>query len=121
MRWRPLTTFLQTLIDMKNAQAPEASGLRARLSARPRPFISAVFALLATPTQTARIERALEDWEMVRAKLSLPRASIRSNRPPGQHDRTSWRSADMSRTARDTAEPRPAGSSDPAAVERAGL
>ena len=27
MRWRPVTTVFQSLIDMKNAQQPEAIGL----------------------------------------------------------------------------------------------
>ena len=34
MRWRPLTTFLQTMIDMKNAQIPTATGPLPMITAR---------------------------------------------------------------------------------------
>jgi uncharacterized membrane protein len=70
MRWRPLTTFLQTMIDMKNAQAPGAyrayaHDYRADLAR----FISAVFDLPASDDQMARIESALADRERVGEQL----------------------------------------------------
>jgi uncharacterized membrane protein len=70
MRWRPLTTFLQTMIDMKNAQAPW--GYRA-FAHDYRPdlarFVSAVFALPASDEQMARIETALEERDQVGEQL----------------------------------------------------
>ena len=70
MRWRPITTFFQTLVDMKNAQIPGpyrawAHDYRADL---PR-FVSEVYGLPATPEQLARIETALQLRETVREQL----------------------------------------------------
>jgi uncharacterized membrane protein len=70
MRWRPITTFFQSLVDMKNAQIPGpyrawAHDCRADL---PR-FVSAVYGLPATPEQLARIETALPLRESVREQL----------------------------------------------------
>jgi uncharacterized membrane protein len=70
MRWRPITTFFQSLVDMKNAQIPGpyrawAHDYRADL---PR-FVSAVYGLPATPEQLARIETALPLRESVREQL----------------------------------------------------
>ena len=70
MRWRPITTFFQSLIDMKNAQIPGpyrawAHDYRADL---PR-FISEVYGLPATPEQLTRIETALPLRESVREQL----------------------------------------------------
>jgi uncharacterized membrane protein len=70
MRWRPISTFFQTLIDMKNAQVPGpyrawAHDYRADL---PR-FISEVFRLPVTPQQLARVEEALVERERVREHL----------------------------------------------------
>jgi uncharacterized membrane protein len=70
MRWRPLTTFFQSLIDMKNAQQPGsyrawAHDYRADL---PR-FLSEVYGVPATPAQLARIEDALQQRETVRQRL----------------------------------------------------
>jgi uncharacterized membrane protein len=70
MRWRPITTFFQSLVDMKNAQIPGpyrawAHDYRADL---PR-FVSAVYGLPATPEQLARIEAALPLRESVREHL----------------------------------------------------
>jgi hypothetical protein len=70
MRWRPITTFFQTLVDMKNAQVPGeyrawAHDYRADL---PR-FISEVYALPAAPEQLTRIEEALRLRETVRERL----------------------------------------------------
>jgi uncharacterized membrane protein len=70
MRWRPLTTFFQSLIDMKNAQIPGeyrawAHDYRADL---PR-FVSEVYGLPATADQMARIEVAVQQRETVRERL----------------------------------------------------
>jgi uncharacterized membrane protein len=83
MRWRPLTTFLQTMIDMKNAQAPW--GYRAYAhDYRPdiARFVSAVFGLSASDTQMARVESALADRDRVGEELfgswSVAQAAHRS-------------------------------------------
>jgi hypothetical protein len=70
MRWRPLTTFFQSLVDMKNAQTSGAFGAfrhdyRADL---PR-FLSDVFELPASEEQLRSIEETLEVRETVREKL----------------------------------------------------
>jgi len=70
MRWRPLTTFFQSLVDMKNAQTAGAyrawqHDYRADL---PR-FFSEVYGLPATPEQLHRIEETLELRETVRERL----------------------------------------------------
>ncbi|MET0763546.1 MAG: alpha/beta-hydrolase family protein [Blastococcus sp.] len=70
MRWRPVTTFFQSLIDMKNAQTAGPFGAnqhdyRADL---PR-FLSGVYGLPATEEQLRRIEDILEVRETVRERL----------------------------------------------------
>jgi uncharacterized membrane protein len=70
MRWRPLTTFFQSLVDMKNAQTAGAyrawqHDYRADL---PR-FLSEVYGLPVTPDQLRRIEETLELRETVRERL----------------------------------------------------
>ena len=75
MRWRPITTFFQSLIDMKNAQVPGpfrawAHDYRADL---PR-VLSDVYDLPATPEQLARIEEALQVRE-TRARAGLRRGA----------------------------------------------
>jgi uncharacterized membrane protein len=70
MRWRPITTFFQSLVDMKNAQIPGeyrawAHDYRADL---PR-FLSEVYGLPAAPEQLVRIEEALRLRETVRERL----------------------------------------------------
>jgi len=70
MRWRPVTTFFQSLVDMKNAQTSGAFGAnqhdyRADL---PR-FLSDVYGLPATEEQLLRIEETLQVRETVREKL----------------------------------------------------
>ena len=70
MRWRPVTTFFQSLVDMKNAQTPGpfrawAHDYRADL---PR-FLSDVYGLPAAPAQLARIEETLQVRETVRERL----------------------------------------------------
>jgi uncharacterized membrane protein len=73
MRWRPITTFFQSLIDMKNAQIPGAYRAWAH-DYRPdmARFISEVYELPATPEQLASIESALEARESYREKLFTP-------------------------------------------------
>jgi uncharacterized membrane protein len=70
MRWRPLTTFFQSLMDMKNAQTSGPFGAnqhdyRADL---PR-FLNDVYGLAASEEQLLRIEEALKVRETVREKL----------------------------------------------------
>ena len=70
IRWRPITTFFQLLIDMKNAQVPgryRAWGHDYRPDV-PR-FISEVFDLPATAEQLDRIEAAVQSRETVREQL----------------------------------------------------
>ena len=70
MRWRPITTFFQLLVDMKNAQTPgvyQAS----RHDYRPdlTRFVNEVYGLGATEDQLARVERALAQREEARERL----------------------------------------------------
>jgi uncharacterized membrane protein len=70
MRWRPITTFFQSLVDMKNAQIPGdyrawAHDYRPDLAR----FVSEVFDLPASPRQLADIEAALERRETAREHL----------------------------------------------------
>jgi len=70
MRWRPITTFFQLLVDMKNAQTPgvyQAS----RHDYRPdlTRFVNAVYALGATEEQLVRVELALAQREEARERL----------------------------------------------------
>jgi uncharacterized membrane protein len=70
MRWRPVTSFLHGLMDMKNAQ--QMAGYRAWAHVY-RPdlarFISAVYDLPASPEQLQRIEQALQAREEIRDTL----------------------------------------------------
>jgi uncharacterized membrane protein len=70
MRWRPVTTFFQSLVDMKNAQEPGSYRAWAHdyRSDLPR-FLSDVYGVPATPPQLARIEEALRLRETVRQRL----------------------------------------------------
>jgi uncharacterized membrane protein len=70
MRWRPLTTFLQTLIDMKNAQVPGAYRAWAH-DYRPdlARFIRDVYDLPASDEEMMRVEQALEKREAARERL----------------------------------------------------
>jgi uncharacterized membrane protein len=91
MRWRPLTTFLQTMIDMKNAQIPGAYLANAH-DYRPdlARFLAAVYDLPASEEQMARIERALEERETTRAHLfarSAPPIEQLRAAPPGPGSR----------------------------------
>ena len=79
MDWRPITTFFQSLIDMKNAQIPGpyrawAHDYRPDLAR----FINAVFELAATPQQLAAVEAALEQRETAREHLFAPPAAVTS-------------------------------------------
>ncbi|SEO55412.1 Alpha/beta-hydrolase family protein [Trujillonella endophytica] len=70
MRWRPLTTFFQSLVDMKNAQTSGPFGAwqhdyRADL---PR-FLADVFGLPVTPAQLRGIEETLRLRETVRERM----------------------------------------------------
>ena len=76
MRWRPITTFFQSLVDMKNAQAPGpfrawAHDYRADL---PR-FVSEVFELPASPEQMSAVEAALRRRESTREELFSRKAA----------------------------------------------
>jgi hypothetical protein len=70
MRWRPLTTFLQTLVDMKNAQVPGAYRAWAH-DYRPdlARFIRDVYDLPASDEELMRVEQALEKREAAREHL----------------------------------------------------
>jgi uncharacterized membrane protein len=70
MRWRPITTFFQSLVDMKNAQVPGVYRAWAHdyRSDLPR-FLSEVFELPVVAEQLARIEQALRVRETVREQL----------------------------------------------------
>ena len=67
MRWRPVTTFFQSLVDMKNAQIPGAYRAWAH-DYRPdlADFIRDVFELDCTDEQLARIKTACEQREEYR-------------------------------------------------------
>jgi uncharacterized membrane protein len=70
LRWRPVTSFLHTLMDMKNAQ--KMVGYRAWAhDYRPdiARFVSEVYDLPATPEELERIEAALRRREEAREDL----------------------------------------------------
>jgi uncharacterized membrane protein len=70
MRWRPLTTFFQSLIDMKNAQvAGQYRAWQHDYRADLPRFLSDVYGLPVTPDQLRRIEETLELRETVRERL----------------------------------------------------
>ena len=73
MRWRPITTFFQSLVDMKNAQVPGAYRAWAH-DYRPdlARFISEVFDLPASPQQMSDIETALAARETYREQMFEP-------------------------------------------------
>ncbi|MGH9259752.1 MAG: alpha/beta-hydrolase family protein, partial [Acidimicrobiales bacterium] len=82
LRWRPITTFLQALVDMKNAQVPGAyrawgHDYRPDLTR----FVAEVFGLKASEEQLRRVEAALEDRESARARF-LSAESLGSMQPP---------------------------------------
>ena len=67
MRWRPVTTFFQSLVDMKNAQIPGAYRAWAHDYRPDLPdFIRDVFELDCTDDQLARVKSACEQREAFR-------------------------------------------------------
>jgi uncharacterized membrane protein len=70
MRWRPVTTFFQSLVDMKNAQTagPYRAWQHDYRADLPR-FLSDVLELPVTPGQLRRVEETLELREGVRERL----------------------------------------------------
>ena len=67
MRWRPITTFFQTLIDMKNAQIPGAYRAWAHDYRPDLPeFIRDVYGLECSDEQMDRIKAACEQREQFR-------------------------------------------------------
>jgi uncharacterized membrane protein len=80
LRWRPITTFFQCLVDMKNAQLP---GVYRAWAHDYRPdlprFVSEVFELPASTRQLAAVEAALRQRESVREKLFAPPAAVTSD------------------------------------------
>jgi hypothetical protein len=70
MRWRPLTTFFQSLVDMKNAQTagPYRANQHDYRADLPR-FLSDVYGLPVSPEQLSRIEETLQLRESVRERL----------------------------------------------------
>jgi uncharacterized membrane protein len=70
MRWRPVVTFVQLLVDMKNAQIPGAYRAWAH-DYRPdlARFIREVFDLPCSDEQLNRIEQAIEERETIRERL----------------------------------------------------
>ncbi len=84
LRWRPVTSFLHSLIDMKNAQ--KMQGYRAWAhDYRPdlARFISAVYDLPATPEQMGRIEQALQAREAIRDRLLSHHLDAMNQPEPG--------------------------------------
>jgi hypothetical protein len=77
LRWRPITTFFQSLVDMKNAQIPGAYRAWAH-DYRPdlARFVSEVFELPASPEQLAAVEAALERRETAREELFTPKPAV---------------------------------------------
>ena len=70
MRWRPLTTFFQLVVDMKNAQVPGAY-LASRHDYRPElaRFVNEVYGLGADEDLVSRVEAALEQREQTREQF----------------------------------------------------
>ncbi|MGE0058880.1 MAG: alpha/beta-hydrolase family protein, partial [Dehalococcoidia bacterium] len=72
MRWAPIVTSIQTVIDMKNAMnvvpgvfVANGHDYRADLAR----FVREVYDLPATDLQLARVEAALREYELLRQKL----------------------------------------------------
>ncbi len=70
MRWRPVTTFFQSLVDMKNAQAagPYRAWQHDYRADLPR-FLSDVFELPVSEERLRRVEQTLELRETVREHM----------------------------------------------------
>ena len=73
MRWRPVTTFFQVLVDMKNAQIPGAYAA-SRHDYRPdlTRFVDAVYGLGATEEELQAVEAAVALREQAREQLFSP-------------------------------------------------
>ena len=70
LRWRPITSFFQTLVDMKNAQRPATWGAWGHDYRPDLPrFVSEVYDLPATEAELARITAAVHQRETVRWEL----------------------------------------------------
>ncbi|MBI1352447.1 MAG: hypothetical protein GC156_15185 [Actinomycetales bacterium] len=70
MRWRPMTTFFQLLVDMKNAQIPGAYRAWAHDYRPDLPeFIRDVYGLTCTPEQMTRIKQACQEREEIRESV----------------------------------------------------
>jgi uncharacterized membrane protein len=73
MRWRPITTFFQLLVDMKNAQTPGVYQ-SSRHDYRPdlTRFVNEVYGLGASEDQVRRVERAIAQREETREQIFEP-------------------------------------------------
>ena len=70
MRWRPVTTFFQSLVDMKNAQIPGAYRAWAHDYRPDLPaFIREVYDLPVSDEQLERVATAVQEREEIREKL----------------------------------------------------
>jgi uncharacterized membrane protein len=70
MRWRPVTTFFQGLVDMKNAQIPGAYRAWAHDYRPDLPaFIREVYDLPVSDEQLARVAKAVQEREEIREQL----------------------------------------------------
>lgn len=70
LRWRPVTSFFQTLVDMKNAQRPATWGAWGHDYRPDLPrFVSEVYGLPATEDELERVSAAVHRREMVRWEL----------------------------------------------------
>jgi uncharacterized membrane protein len=83
MRWRPVTTFVQLLVDMKNAQIP---GVYRSWAHDYRPdlprFIREVYDLPCSDEQLARIEAAVAEREALRKELFTGHGAAEPNARP---------------------------------------
>lgn len=70
MRWRPVTTFFQSLVDMKNAQIPGAYRAWAHDYRPDLPeFVRDAFDLECSDEQLGRIQAACQDREELRQRI----------------------------------------------------
>jgi len=70
MRWRPVTTFFQSLVDMKNAQIPGAYRAFAHDYRPDLPaVVREVYDLPVTDEQLTRVATAVQEREEIREKL----------------------------------------------------
>jgi len=82
LRWRPITTFLHSLVDMKNAQIPGAYRSWAHDYRPDLPeFIREVFDLPASDEQLQRVAAALEERESVRERLFAAKPKAEESGP----------------------------------------